>query len=165
MYASRTTQFIVGIFALVGIAALAILSLKLGKVGLFPTPSYVVYADFDNVAGLKEADPLEIAGVKVGKVLAIQLGDHYRARVALQVRDGVKIDDEAIVSIKTSGIIGDKYVSISPGAGERILKAGDVIRQTESAFVLEDVFGQLINSSGSSGGATGGKNQKEKGTK
>ncbi len=164
MYASRTTQFIVGIFALVGIAALAILSVKLGKVGLFPTPSYVVYANFDNVAGLKEGDALEIAGVKVGKVLAIQL-DRYRARVALQVRDGVKIDDEAIVSIKTSGIIGDKYVSISPGAGERILKAGDAIRQTESAFNLEDVIGQLINSSGSSGGGTGGKDQKEKGKK
>ena len=74
-----------------------------------------------------------------------------RARVAMRVDDGVPIDKDAIASIKTSGIIGDKYVSIALGPSDRILKDGDTIRQTESAFVLEDAIGQLINNSGSSG--------------
>ncbi len=160
MYASRTTQLIVGVFGLAGIAALAVLSLRLGKVGLFPPPSYTLYAGFDNVAGLKTGDAVEIAGVAVGKVMAIDLA-RYRAQVAMRIANGIKVDDEAIASIKTSGIIGDKYVSISLGAGNRPLKAGGTIRQTESAFVLEDAIGQLINSSGSSGAAAGGKDQKQ----
>ena len=148
MYASRTTQFIVGLFGLIGIAALAVLSLKLGRLPLFPSPSYTVYANFDNVSGLKDNDAVQIAGVKVGKVIAIGLKGE-RARIAMALNRGVQVDDEAIAAIKTSGIIGDKYVSISPGAGEKILKEDDTIRQTESAFVLEDAIGQLINGSGS----------------
>ena len=73
-----------------------------------------------------------------------------RARVALRVNDGVKIDNDAIAAIKTSGIIGDKYVSIALGPSDHYLTNGDTIRQTQSAFVLEDAIGQLINSSGSS---------------
>lgn len=160
MYASRTTQFIVGLFGILGIAALAILSLSLGRIPLFPSPSYTLYAKFDNVSGLKNGDAVEIAGVKVGKVLAINL-NHERARVAMRINNGVRVDDESIAAIKTSGIIGDKYVSISPGAGERILGNGDRIRQTESAFVLEDAIGQLINSS-ASGAAGGDKKDSEK---
>jgi phospholipid/cholesterol/gamma-HCH transport system substrate-binding protein len=152
MYASRTTQFIVGIFGVVGIAALAILSLELGKIPLLQPASYTLYANFDNVSGLKDADSVEIAGVEVGKVVAISLNQE-RARVMMTVRDGVKIDDEAIAAIKTSGIIGEKYVSVALGAGERTLKNGDTIIQTESSFVLEDAIGQLINNSGSGGGS------------
>jgi phospholipid/cholesterol/gamma-HCH transport system substrate-binding protein len=159
MYASRTTQVIVGIFGLAGIVALGILSLRLGKLSLFPRASYMLYANFNNVAGLKDGDSIDIAGVKVGQVAGINL-DRYRARVALRINEGVKVDDEAIASIKTSGIIGDKYVSISPGAGERILKTGDTIQQTESAFVLEDAIGQLISSG--NGGASGEKGKEQK---
>ncbi len=159
MYASRTTQFIVGLFGVIGIAALAVLSLRLGRLPLFASPSYTIYANFDNVSGLKDGDAVQIAGVKVGKVLAIGLKGE-RAQVAMSVNNGTQIDDEAIAAIKTSGIIGDKYVSISPGAGEKILKYGDTIRQTESAFVLEDAIGQLINGSG--GGAAQGGADKDK---
>lgn len=157
MYASRTTQFIVGLFGLLGIGALAILALELGKIPLVAAPSYTLYATFDNASGLKDKDAVTIAGVKVGKVVAIALKGE-RARVTMKIDDGVKIDDEAIAAIKTSGIIGDKYVSVSPGAGERNLANGGVIMQTESAFVLEDAIGQLINSSGSAGGANAEKN-------
>lgn len=149
MYATRTTQLIVGIFALLGIAALAILSLSLGKISLLPTPGYTLYASFDNISGLKTGDQVQLDGVQIGKVVHIGLKD-MRARVALRVDEGVEIDSEAIAAIKTSGIIGDKYVSIALGPSERMLKNGDTIRQTESAFVLEDAIGQLINSSGSS---------------
>lgn len=157
MYASRTTQFIVGIFGLAGIAALAFLSLRLGRVSIFPPPSYTLYANFNDISGLKTGDSVDIAGVNVGKVLAISL-KNYRAHVSLEINDGVEVDNDAIAAIQTSGIIGDKYVSISPGAGTRILKNGDTIRMTQSAFVLENAIGQLIGGSpgsGSGGGKAG----------
>src|SRR2546429_3190274 len=116
MYANRTTQFIVGLFGLAGIAALAILSFRLGRLNFFPAASYTIYANFDNVSGLKTGDAVQIAGVKVGRVVAISLIGG-RARITMQIRKDTPLDDEAIASIKTSGIIGDKYVSISPGAG------------------------------------------------
>jgi phospholipid/cholesterol/gamma-HCH transport system substrate-binding protein len=155
MYASRTTQFLVGIFGLIGIAALALLSLRLGRVELFPSPGYTIYANFDNISGLKTGDLVEIAGVKVGKVTGISLVEN-RARVSIYTNQGVQIDTDAIAAVKTSGIIGDKYVSIALGPGERMLKAGDTLRQTQSAFVLEDAIGQLINSNSSGGSGSGG---------
>lgn len=158
MYASWTTKVIVGLFALAGIVALAFLSLRLGKVELFNKGGYILYANFDNISGLKTGDGVEIAGVQVGKVVAISLKD-YRAHIALRINQGVHIDSDAIASIKTSGIIGDKYVSVSLGGGDDLGNDG-VIRRTQSAFVLEDAIGQLINSSSSgstgSGGSSGG---------
>ena len=148
MYASRTTQFIVGIFAILGIVALAVLSVSLGKIPLFPPPGYTLYAAFDNISGLKTGDQVQLAGVQVGKVVNIGIKD-YRARVTLRVNEGVQIDEDAIAAIKTSGIIGDKYVSLQLGPSDHYLKDGNTIRQTQSAFVLEDAIGQLINSSSS----------------
>jgi phospholipid/cholesterol/gamma-HCH transport system substrate-binding protein len=150
MYATRTTQLIVGIFAILGIIALAILSLSLGKITLLPKPGYTLYASFDNISGLKTGDQVQLSGVQIGKITQIEL-KNMRARVAMRVDDGVPIDKDAIASIKTSGIIGDKFLSIALGPSDLILKDGDTIRQTESAFVLEDAIGQLINNSGSSG--------------
>jgi len=152
MYASRTTQFIVGIFGMVGIAALSVLAFTLGRIPLVALPHYTLYAMFDNVSGLKANDAIQIAGVKVGKVTSITLSQkNERARVTLQIDEDVMIDDQAIASIKTSGIIGDKYVAIAIGGGDP-LKDGGVITQTESSFVLEDAIGQLLNSTGSKGG-------------
>jgi len=148
MYASRTTQLIVGLFAILGIAALAFLSFRLGNVNLLGVPGYTLFANFDNISGLKNNDRVEVAGVPVGRVEGISL-DNYRARVALFIDTGVQVDDQAIASIKTSGIIGDKYVSIAPGSGDKTLGNDGTIRQTQSAFVLEDAIGQLINSQGS----------------
>lgn len=155
MYASPVTKAIVGIFAILGIAALAVLSFRLGRVEMFPKPSYTLAANFDNISGLKTGDQVQIAGVDVGKVIGIKLKDD-RASVQMRINKGVKIDDEAIASIKTSGIIGDKYVAISLGPSDKMLADGGVIRHTQSAFVLEDAIGQLINSSGS-GGSGGSK--------
>jgi len=162
MYASRTTQLIVGIFALLGIAALGYLSLSLGRIELLPTPGYTLYANFDTIAGLKTGDMVEIAGVKVGKVQAVSLEDN-RAHVSLRINQGVEIDDDAFAAVKSSGIIGDKFVSIALGPGEKTLADGDVIRHTQSAVVLEDLIGQLINSGGpgaSGGGSTTGGDKK-----
>jgi phospholipid/cholesterol/gamma-HCH transport system substrate-binding protein len=148
MYATRTTQFIVGIFAILGIAALAILSLSLGKISLFPPPGYTLYARFDNISGLKVGDQVQLAGVQIGKVVDLGIKGN-QALVAMRINEGMKIDDLAIAAIKTSGIIGDKYVSIELGGGDNYLADGGMIQQTQSAFVLEDAIGQLINNSGS----------------
>src|SRR5713101_1434225 len=155
MYASRFTQFLVGIFALAGIAALLFLSARLGRVEFFPMPGYTLYANFDNISGLKSGDQVQIAGVGVGKVATITLQDN-RAHVALHINDGVQIDDEAFAAIKSSGIIGDKFIAIALGPGDRTLTDGNVIRHTQSSVVLEDLIGQLINNSGpsSSGGSS-----------
>jgi len=155
MYASRTTQFIVGIFGLVGIAALSVLAFTLGRIPLVAQPHYTLYAMFDNVSGLKVNDGIQIAGVKVGKVALITLSQkNERARVTLQLNQGIMVDEDAIASIKTSGIIGDKYVAISIGGGDP-MKDGGTITHTESSFVLEDAIGQLLNSNSKSGGGGG----------
>ena len=152
MYASRFTQLIVGLFALLGIAALVYLSVRLGNIGIVPTPGYTVYANFDNISGLKTGDLVQLAGVPIGKVQSISIQDN-RAHVGMRINTGIQIDTDAIAAIKTSGIIGDKYVSVALGPGEHNLTAGGTIRQTQSAFVLEDAIGQLINSSSSGGGS------------
>jgi phospholipid/cholesterol/gamma-HCH transport system substrate-binding protein len=154
MYASRTTQIIVGIFTLLGVAAMIFLSVRLGRIEIFPAPGYTLYADFDNIAGLKTGNEVEIAGVKVGKVIGIGLKDN-RAHVVMRVNQGIEVDDDAIASVLTSGLIGDKYVSVSLGAGDD-LKDGGKIRKTQSAFVLENAIGAFINGGGSSGSKSGG---------
>jgi phospholipid/cholesterol/gamma-HCH transport system substrate-binding protein len=163
MYASRTTQFIVGIFAVLGIAALGYLSLRLGRIELFPAPGYVLHADFDNISGLKVGDQVQVAGVPVGKVVETSLQPAgERARVEMRLNKGVEIDSDAIAGVKTSGLIGDKYVAIQLGGGDP-LKDGATIRHTQSSFVLEDMIGQLINNAGSSGNSSGGSGEKNNG--
>jgi phospholipid/cholesterol/gamma-HCH transport system substrate-binding protein len=158
MYASRTTQFIVGIFGIVGIIALSVLAFELGNIPLVAPRTYTLYAMFDNVSGLNDNDAVQIAGVKVGKVATITLSQKsFRARVALRINNGVSIDDDAIASIKTSGLIGSKYIAISIGGGDN-LKDGGQIAHTESSFVIEDLIGQLIGGTGK-GGGSGDNNQ------
>ena len=165
MYASRTTQFIVGLFALLGIVALAVLSFKLGRISILPKPSYVIYANFDNIGGLKPGDEVDIAGVQIGKVLGATLVGN-EAHVAMEINRGVEIDDGAIASIRSQGIIGGKYVAIALGPSNKILKNGDQIVQTESAFNLETAVGNFINNIGSkpdnqSNNNGGGGNQQQ----
>jgi phospholipid/cholesterol/gamma-HCH transport system substrate-binding protein len=158
MYATRTTQLFVGIFAIIGIAALAFLSFRLGKIDILGSPGYVLFANFDNIAGLKNNDQVEIAGVPIGHVQSISLRND-RAHLGLFIQKGVQIDSDAIAGIKSSGIIGDKYVSIQLGGGVT-LPNGGTIMQTQSAFVLEDAIGQVINSLGSGGGSKESKDKK-----
>lgn len=159
MYASRTTQFLVGIFALIGIAALVVLSVTLGKVQILAPPGYVLYANFDNISGLKVGDSVDLDGVHIGKITGVKLKD-LRAHVTMFIDQGVQIDQDAIAGIKTEGLLGNKYVSVALGPSDKILTDHDTIRQTESAFVLEDAIGTLINNIGS--GGSGGKDCKDK---
>jgi len=137
------TEIIVGVFVLIGILSLGYLALRLGKLEILGNTGYVVYADFASVAGLKNGDPVEIAGVKVGRVESIGLADD-RARLRLRIDDQVKLQEDAIASVRARGLIGDKYIIISPGASDRILRHGDRIRETESPPDLADLIGKIV---------------------
>lgn len=131
----------VGIFVLIGILSVGYLTVKLGKLELLADNYYVLNARFQSVSGLKKGAQVEIAGVPVGKVDLISL-DHERqvALVKLKIENGVVLTDDVIASVKTSGLIGDKYIKLSPGGSDTVLKAGDTIIETESALDIEELI-------------------------
>ena len=137
------TELLVGIFVLVGIACLGYLAIRLGKLEILGNSGYVIYGDFASVAGLKLGDPVEIAGVKVGKVETISLADD-RARLAIRLDPHVKLQDDVIASVRARGLIGDKFVMISPGSSDKLLAPGDRIRETESPPDIADVIGKYV---------------------
>jgi phospholipid/cholesterol/gamma-HCH transport system substrate-binding protein len=133
----------VGLFMLAGIAALAYLSVNLGNVDLIGRGGYRVYADFPSVGGLKSGASVEIAGVSIGRVDSIALKD-YLARVTLRIDDGVKLQDDAIVSIKTKGLIGEKFVQVSPGGSDKLVPAGGQLREVEAPVDLEELISKYV---------------------
>ena len=143
-------ELIVGVFVLIGLAALAYLAIKLGKLEIIGSNQRDIQAVFDSAAGLKKGAGVEIAGVQVGQVKRIAL-DGERALVTLAVQPHVKVYQDAIASIKTRGLIGDKYVSLSPGGSDKELAPGGKIRDTESGIDFEAVIGEFIHGSTGSG--------------
>lgn len=137
------TEIVVGFFVLVGIACLGYLAIKLGKLEVLGSSGYVVYADFPTVAGLKVGDPVEIAGVRVGRVDSMGLADD-RARLHLRIQDGVKLQEDVIASVRARGLIGDKFVLIAPGASDKIIPPGGKIRETESPPDIPDLIGKIV---------------------
>ena len=137
-------ELIVGVFVLVGIACLAYLSIKLGKLEVIGGDRYEVEAQFDSASGLKSGATIEIAGVEVGRVKGIALHQD-RAVVTLAVGNGVTLYTDTIASIKTRGIIGEKYLALSPGGGGDPLKPGEAIRDTESGVDLEELVSQYVH--------------------
>jgi phospholipid/cholesterol/gamma-HCH transport system substrate-binding protein len=134
----------VGIFVLIGLVCLAYLAVHLGEMELFGR-GYRVTAEFDNISGLKVGAPVEVAGVEVGRVEAIQVTKDDLARLVLSLNKGVKIHDDAIASIRTKGIIGDKFVKLSPGSSDRLIPPGGKIRDTESAVEWEELISKFIH--------------------
>ena len=137
-------EFIVGVFVLVGIVCLGYLSIKLGKLELIGGNVYEVIAQFNTASGLKAGSSVEIGGVEVGRVRAITLNED-RAAVILAVDNKVKLYTDTIASIKTRGIIGEKFLALSPGGGGDPLKPGDTIRDTESGLDLEELVSQYVH--------------------
>lgn len=137
-------ELVVGVFVLVGIACLAYLSIKLGKLEIIGGDVYLVQAQFDTASGLKAGSTVEIAGVEVGRVKDIDLSQD-RAVVTLAVRNSVKLYTDTIASIKTRGIIGEKFLALSPGGGGDPLKPGETIRDTESGLDLEELVSQYVH--------------------
>ena len=131
----------VGIFVLIGLMCVGYLTIRLGKVQLLDDEHYYLNARFQSVTGLKVGASVEIAGVPVGEVDSISL-DHEEqvARVRLKIRKDVTLSDDVIASVKTSGLIGDKYIKLSPGGSDETLKPGDTITETESALDIEELI-------------------------
>ena len=142
----RNIDTAVGLFVLLGIACLAWLSIKLGKLEIVGGDYVPVRAEFASVSGLKEGASVEIAGVEVGKVDAIALNGH-KADVMMGIRAGVRLQEDTIASIRTRGLIGDKFVNLSPGASDRLIPPGGKIRETESSVDLEELIGEFIHGS------------------
>ncbi len=141
-YALETT---VGIFVLAGLLCVAYLTVKLGKLEVLGGDTYPIQARFKDVTGLKNGAYVEMAGVRIGRVSAISLDPGGNAAVVtIAVQNGVRLTDDSIASIKTSGLIGDKFVKISPGGSEDILKAGGMITETESSVDLGDLIGKYV---------------------
>jgi phospholipid/cholesterol/gamma-HCH transport system substrate-binding protein len=139
-------DLLVGLFVLAGLGAVAYLSLSVGGVSLRKAGGLGLFADFDEIGGLKPRAQVVISGVKVGQVASITLADSYRARVRLDLDEHLKLPIDTSASIMTSGLLGDRYVSLQLGGETELLKSGDQITITESAVVLERLIGKLVYS-------------------
>lgn len=139
---SRET--VVGFFVMVGLVCVAYLTIKLGRMELFNTEGYILQASFSSVSGLRAGAEVDIAGVRVGRVKNIRLNENYQAVVELQMDSNVKLTDDVIASVKTSGLIGDKYISLEPGGSGEPLKNGDEITDTESAVDIESLISKYV---------------------
>jgi len=140
----RGVELSVGLFMLAGIAAMGYLSIELGNVNLLGARGYLVHADFPTVGGLKAGASVEIAGVPVGRVESIQLNRDYQARVTLRINDGVQLQDDAIVSVKTKGLIGEKFVQIGPGGSEKIVPPGGKLKEVEAPVDIEELISKYV---------------------
>ncbi len=135
----------VGIFVLIGLLCLGYVTIKLGKMEIFPSDGYTVQARFTSVTGLRVGADVEISGVPVGKVSAITLDQlDGVAVVDIFLRPDITLTEDTIASVKTSGIIGDKYLKLTPGGSMDLLKDGDEITETESPLDIEELISQYI---------------------
>jgi phospholipid/cholesterol/gamma-HCH transport system substrate-binding protein len=148
MQPSPTRDLIVGLFVLAGLAALAYISIQVGGVAYTGPGGLELHATFEEVGGLRPRAPVAIAGVKVGQVEKIDLAPDMRARVTLDLDPGLQLPSDTSARIVTSGLLGDQFVTLEPGAEEDMLKSGDEIDFTESAISLESLIGKFVNDAG-----------------
>ncbi len=135
----------VGIFVLLGLLAVGYMAVKLGKVDFMDDNTYLIKARFQSVSGLKTDARVEVAGVEVGKVSAIRLDSETMAAVVdLKIRQGLKLTVDTIASVRTSGLIGDKFVKLSPGGMPTTLAPGETITDTESPLEIEELIGKYV---------------------
>jgi phospholipid/cholesterol/gamma-HCH transport system substrate-binding protein len=124
----------------VGLFAIAYMTVKLGNVGFLGENSYSLYAKFSTVTGLRTGNPVNMLGLEIGRVESFKMDqDNQVAVVELKINNGIKIYDDAIASIKTEGLIGDKFISIDAGGSGDLLKNGDIITDTESPTDIMDL--------------------------
>jgi phospholipid/cholesterol/gamma-HCH transport system substrate-binding protein len=143
------TDFWVGLFILLGIIALVFLALRAGNLSSFSlAPTYQVKADFNNIGGLKVRAPVKSSGVVVGRVANIAFDNKmYQAVVTLDMQQKYKFDDETSAAILTSGLLGEQYVGLTPGGGDKMLAQGGKIKYTQSAVILEELISKFLYNS------------------
>jgi len=140
---SRKTEFSAGIFMILGIVALIYLSMSLGNLSFFNSGYYSATAQFDSVTGLRKGASIEIAGVEVGKVGDIKLDDDM-ALVDMKILKEIALSSDTIASIRTKGIIGEKYIKLIPGGDEELIEDGGIIIDTESSISVEELISKYI---------------------
>ena len=145
MSRSPVRDFVVGLFVLVGLGAIAYLSINVGGLSYNGPGGLTLYASFDQTGGLKPRAPVVISGVKVGQIAKIELGQDYRARATLDLDPKLALPTDTTASIQTAGLLGDRYVALQLGGEEQVLKPGDEITFTESAVILERLIGKLVH--------------------
>jgi phospholipid/cholesterol/gamma-HCH transport system substrate-binding protein len=141
-YAMETT---VGIFVVIGLLGVAYMTVKLGHVSLLGEKNYPLYAPFTTVSGLRVGSPVDMLGIEVGRVERISMDQkNQKAIVEIRIQNGIQVYDDAIASIKTEGLIGDKYLSLDPGGGGTLLGPGGTITETQPAVDVVDLVGKYI---------------------
>ncbi|WP_028325988.1 outer membrane lipid asymmetry maintenance protein MlaD [Desulfatirhabdium butyrativorans] len=135
----------VGVFVLIGLLCVGYLTIKLGKMELLGDNFYYLQARFQNATGVKKGAQVEIAGVPVGQVDSITLDRQKQmALIKMKIQKGIQVTDDVIASVKTSGLIGDRFIKLSPGGSDKILKSGDTITETESAIDIEALVSKYV---------------------
>jgi phospholipid/cholesterol/gamma-HCH transport system substrate-binding protein len=133
----------VGIFVVIGFLCVGYMTVKLGNVSLLGGDTYVLNARFATVSGLKIGSPVEIYGIQVGRVDKLNIDPQKQlAWVELEIRNGIKVYDDGSASIKTAGLIGDRFIKVDPGGSGNLLKPGGTITETSSALDIEDLIGR-----------------------
>jgi len=140
----KRIEITVGIFVFIGIVGMFYMALKLGEVGGLGASGYVVTADFDDIGGIRAGADVMMAGVVVGRVDDVHLNKDDQAELALRIHDSIKLTSDVIASVRTKGIIGDRFIRLSQGGDETYLKSGDTIEETESAISLENLVSKYI---------------------
>jgi phospholipid/cholesterol/gamma-HCH transport system substrate-binding protein len=140
---NKKIEYLVGCFVLAGLAAILYLAIQVGGARLIGGGTYELKAQFSSAAGVNPGSRVEIAGVRVGTVKSIILDEAYYAELTLELPHSVKIDSDTIASVKTSGLIGDRFIELSPGGSGLYLEDGDVLFDTESALDIEDLISRF----------------------
>jgi len=143
-------EFSVGLFVVVGLAALFYMAVSIGGGGMASSSEQTLVARFDSASGLKSGGFVEISGVRVGKITSITLdAEAFEAVVSLRLPKTIEIPDDSIASIRTAGIIGDRFVKITPGGSDLPLEEGEEIIETESAISIEELISKYMFEGGS----------------
>ncbi|MBF0196560.1 MAG: outer membrane lipid asymmetry maintenance protein MlaD [Planctomycetes bacterium] len=137
------TEVFVGLFMVIGFICFSIVAVKFGSESIFMEEGYGLHASFDSISGLKKGSLVEIAGVPVGKVVGISLHEG-RAKVDIRMNNGIQVEDDCIASIRTKGIIGEKYIKLISGISEEYLTEGGEIIDTEPVLDIEELIGKFI---------------------
>ena len=145
MQKSSMRDFIVGLFVLAGLLAVAYLSANLGGLSYKGSRGFELIAVFDDIGGLSQRSPVKISGVKVGQVRSIHLDEDLRAQVSLDLDPSLELPIDSSASIRTAGLLGDQFVSLEPGAEDELLGPGEPFSYTESALSLDKLVGRLVH--------------------
>ena len=138
-----STETIVGIFVAIGLICVGYMAVKLGKISLFGEETYALFARFTSVSGLKVGSPVEVFGIQVGKVEKLEIDPQKQiAWVELGIKKGIKVYDDASASVKTAGLIGDRFIKVDPGGSGDLLKTGGTITETAPALDIEELIGK-----------------------